>query len=638
MEKITAFALVMTLLFSVCPCCSYADERFPLGVYDMTGKLLFKLGDSAADVMRGFGYENYKDYIQAPYVVYDEGQIELPEIEEPTEDAYSVYYDPLHALASAVPDPTGKLTVETATTVLAEYGLSIYDLPTMTNNWYKASDIEEGRLTYKALQRLAEFAESYRSIYQSALEIYQRKLDTPYEQWKKDVGSSLTVSSGMLSLMVRSGGAFYGTMDLNGARLSFDIDAEIDQSFMNHDMVDVGFERYLDERLDETTYATIEERNAAIEAVVQEYQTVFKDYYVNMVEHSTLKWISIDKLGYMTGEGYFVGKEMEKTEDRYGYIVSYYVGNIPLSNEYVETLSEKEKGEINLSYIQMRLDEKNYISQIFVGKYQPVQKKEPTTEEAFVADLLAGYTERDAVVKKYKQVFDSLSEIKQVEVYEAYLAAEKEHLDKYRDAEFSDAGIAEGAKAYFKGLDAQYEAVTKYMGRDQETFDALWTQGYYDRCKGLYFLSQVQKLTVAYSLQSTLNEMIEIGEVFGMGQAVEDDLTQQIKTAWLQDSYKSAEIVIGPFELVNHAGFSIKQISITTNTLDEAGNIVESKTVEKSDYQQNETLTTSDALFSLPFKSISFTGHYIVSSKKYTVEFDFTVQPDVQWNWNGDET
>lgn len=517
MKKTALIILVLSIVLSVC----YAEEEMiPLGIYNMKNELLIELGSPARDVVEKLGQP---DNAYEPFVIYDKDKVSIPEIVEPVKGKYAEIIDMLKALRDAAPNEWDVLDTQAAAKALEPFGITVKEfVAVMDDITLTEADIERGRLTHSALESFVGIAESEVSLYDTQTKNYNQRKETPYEEWVEDVGSSLTITNHMLALMAQDGGRISFGLYYDGLSVTI----MNDSAALREKEPSVPLAVYLQESLADTEYATIEERNQAIEEKAEEYRDIYRQWVDYVIDNSTVEAVRIQKPGYQTGRGVYVGKPA--AEDEKWTVMDYYSGNLPLSREYVKGLSPEEKAGIDdLCYCSVRVGDKTFISEVSVGiavKPKPATEsaaessenpdtdtaEETPIEDAFVDDLLHGFTERDRVYNATKDS-ESAYASRQVEIYTSLVAAEKEYLDKYRETEFSDETVKEAAWLYIDGLDRQYTGITEYAITDSGLYDQYWSDGYYERCRALYLLSEKYDLKVIITLQDVLNDMINTG-------------------------------------------------------------------------------------------------------------------------------
>ena len=376
--------------------------------------------------------------------------------------------------------------------------------------------IKANGLSHDTLQTFVTMAELEESTYNSQQELYEYELDTPYSEWAEAVESSSAITGGMISLMAQEGGSIMYTLKYDGLSVSINNDRD-----MISENKPVRLSQYLQENLSDTKYDSVEARNRAIESKVNEYQEMYRAWRDLIIAHSTVDSVTIEKPGYITGRGDYVGQTV--SEEMKWTIIDYFSGSLPLSREYMNSLNGEEKDGIDdLRYCSIRIGNKDYISSITVGiawKTEQTDKAEELTvpenessiEDSFIDDLLHGFTARDQVINENPDV-DTYPSSKYISTHEAYILAEYEYIEKYRDAQFTDEMVKDASWLYLDGLDRQYEAVSKYYLADRDLYDQKWADGYYERCRALFLLSEKYDLRVKITLKDALNDMISVGE------------------------------------------------------------------------------------------------------------------------------
>lgn len=508
--------IVLALLVAVS---GYAEEqREPLDIFDMNGKLLVHLGCTAKDVVDNMGAP---DNMYSPYIEYDNSKLSPPEIEKPEMDQMGKSLDVWKALLDAVPNDWDVMDVASAEMAIEPFGIKMDDLPDVLGASYiSRDDIERGFVKHSTIEDGLGLSERWVELYNDSMETYNKRISYPYEEWIEEVGSSLTVTEGMLRMMVNVGdvgrGVIYG-LRYNGLSVSVQNDSSALLEKGPHQSL---FE-YLNEKLTGQEYDSVEARNAAIAEETERYCTMRSEWTDQVLAGSTVTGVFITKMGYQTGNGEYIGQPYEVEGTGWG-VTNYYSGTLPLSYDYIRGLSEEEKAEIEgLASCSIRLEDKKYISQISIEKYiprtapaatpEPIEEEaQQSPEEAFIDDLLHGFTERDRLISKAYES-ESYYATHYVEIYTGYVLAEKEYVEKYKEIEFADDTVKEAAWLYNDGLDNQYKAITEYGETDSELYDKYWSDGYYERCRALYLLSEKYDLKVIITAQEALDEMIATG-------------------------------------------------------------------------------------------------------------------------------
>jgi len=509
--------LVLSLMFPVPG--GAEEQRSPIDIYDMQGNLLISIGCTAMDVVGNMGLP---EDIYDPYVIYDSDELSVPEIKEPEMNAQGKNVDIWRALLDAVPNEWDTLDVASAEMALEPFGIDVDDLASVLDvDTFSRDFIEGGYVNHGSIQSYLRIAEDYVRMYNEAVDRYKEELKTPYEEWIEEVGSSLTITEGMLRMMSKSGWSIlFGGLHYNGIGVSLSNDRDA----LAEKMPEQTLQGYLKDRLLDTQYETIEARNKAISDTAEEYYAIYKAWNDQVLNETIVTGVHITKMGYQTGNGEYIGQPYDIGDAKWG-VTNYYSGTLPLAYDYVKGLSEEDKAEIEgLVYCTIRVDKQNFISAIDVAKYVPNIKQESTpepeekeneeivpTEEAFISDLLQGLTARDQIVTENPDV-ESYPPSKYQATYTAYVEAEKNFVDKYRDIEFTDETVKEAALLYLDGLDRQYKSITEYYGTKGESFNQYWSDGFYERCRALYVLSEKYDLKVRLSLRSVLADMIDAGK------------------------------------------------------------------------------------------------------------------------------
>lgn len=261
-----------------------------------------------------------------------------------------------------------------------------------------------------------------------------------------------------------------------------------------------------------------------------------------------------------------------------------------------------------------------------LGELPLNDEPESITAEMVTSDLIAGYSARSGLIAENNDNWDSLSTENQAKLHSQYVKAELDYLDKYRNHEFEDESIKNAFDLYIKGLDTQYEAATEYQGKDDITYAQLWNEGYNYRCHGLYVLSQKYPLkTDDPEVNQFLGEMIIVGQMIDMSLTVNTDLIQQLSNAISGAELLKETSRVGSIELINHAPFSIAELFISINTLDEADNIIEEETLKINDFISGKAIHTHDLTITKPYNKVGCSGYYVINVGDQTTQYDFEI-------------
>lgn len=370
-------AFAFTLAMLLCLCGSATSEELgktngggvnftssPLGIYDVAGKQLFALGSLRGEVEAVIGATNtgYR-------LVLDADEIVLPVPVEPTPTGTVAYEEAVEALIAAAPS-----TSEEVDEVLSPFGLGASDLSEITGGLFTKSDVEWGRITADRWETLAKVHASNEETYALQLKTYELQKGTPYDQWLEEVRSSLTITRGMLSLMVLDG-EYIGDPRCS---LWYTAVPEVEELIASLDLpegYDFGLYFCMSSMLEGRSFASLEERNDCIKETYEELTGKFKE--LNDLAGKVYS-VTMYSFGYFTAEGEYVGMPVDANKlSELGIERSYrryYSGStespVELSAEYIQSLETDELRCISPLYcIEVDVDLSGYINRIKIQTF-----------------------------------------------------------------------------------------------------------------------------------------------------------------------------------------------------------------------------------------------------------------------------
>ena len=336
----------------------------PLGIYDAAGEQLFALGSLRGEVEAVMGATNtgYR-------LVLDADEIVLPVPVEPAPTGTVAHEEEVEALIAAAPSNS-----EEVEEVLSPFGLGVADLSEITGGLFTENDAEWGRITTDRWETLAKLHASNEEAYALQLETYELQKSTPYDQWLEEVRSSLTITRGMLSLMVLEG-EYLGNPCCH---VGYTAVSNVEDLIASLDLpagYDWGLYVCMSSMLEGRSFASLDERNNCIKKTYEELTGKLKK--LNDLAGKVYS-VTMYSFGYFTAEGEYVGMPVDADKlSELGVERSYrryYSGNaeapVELSTEYVQSLEMDELRCINPLYcIEVNVDMSGYINRIKIQTF-----------------------------------------------------------------------------------------------------------------------------------------------------------------------------------------------------------------------------------------------------------------------------
>ena len=260
----------------------------------------------------------------------------------------------------------------------------------------------------------------------------------------------------------------------------------------------------------------------------------------------------------------------------------------------------------------------------------------PVTAEKFVADIAAGWEARVARAAAIDENREKLMSDKEyIEYMVEVISAEYDYINKYRDAEFEEANLEKYFQDYIGALDEQYIAITEYYGQDDKLYQQYWNNGYYNRCRAMYWINRKFGMDIKKENQKNFTDLIALGKCWDMKVTIENDLMSQLtKLDWSVDSESSNAIFFSPITITNNTSYPIAFLRITANFFDKEGNKVSDSVVfSRTDIGAGNNLTDNGCMVLKAFDSISFLCEHHISDYYYG-EYQFEVTPNIQYSWN----
>lgn len=203
----------------------------------------------------------------------------------------------------------------------------------------------------------------------------------------------------------------------------------------------------------------------------------------------------------------------------------------------------------------------------------PAPSAEPdplNVDAAFLASMTAGLNARWATSDATDTT--TLPTQEYIEYMSGFVEIELNALDGFRTAEFEDPRLGELAVGYISALDRQLDALT-YYGTDTETYNQLWDEGYYARCKGIYYIHQAYGLAV--DNKDTLSSFLATGRTYIKRDKIIDSFESTLSSMEFEIE-KQGEYATYSCVLSNDYTAKLEHVSIQALLIDEDGVQVDS--------------------------------------------------------------
>lgn len=263
---------------------------------------------------------------------------------------------------------------------------------------------------------------------------------------------------------------------------------------------------------------------------------------------------------------------------------------------------------------------------------------EGTTElsdENFLLDLVAGLSARWD-----KANIDStiMSDKQKVEFYTQLVNSELVYVGKYSEYQFEDNKLGEYAHNYINALQSQFIAISEYFGVDDSAYNDYWSSGYANRSRYIYLINKNYGLSMENKYNEDLKGMIETGLFYNIQMPIESAIRAELTSLELEMTKdgSSKYLYVQPLNITNNSPNDISGLTVKLNFINDKDVIVATDYLLSYDnIMAGKSISTQKASTSEHFTHISFTYSYNVQTTQYSDTFEGTVEPDIQYSFDG---
>ena len=288
-----------------------------------------------------------------------------------------------------------------------------------------------------------------------------------------------------------------------------------------------------------------------------------------------------------------------------------------------ETTSETDKGDTSSA-----AENSDEPDTLFEGATE-------LSDESFLQDLAAGLSARwilagtDSSLMSDKQLKEHFSQLVNSEL--VYVA-------KYSEYQFEDEKLGEYAHNYINALQSQFIAITEYFGVDENAYNEYWSSGYATRARYIYLINKGYGLTMESKYNEDLKGMVELGAFYNIQMPIEAALRAELTTLELDMTKEGSSkyVYVQPLNINNTSPNDISGLTVKINFINDKDVIVDTGyLLSYENVSAGKAVSTQKVSTDDNFSRISFTYSYSVNTGSYADNFEGTVEPDIQFSYDG---
>lgn len=257
------------------------------------------------------------------------------------------------------------------------------------------------------------------------------------------------------------------------------------------------------------------------------------------------------------------------------------------------------------------------------------------SDESFLQDLAAGLSARWVLA----DTDSSLMSDKQLkEHYTRLVNCELVYVTKYSEYQFEDEKLGEYAHNYVNALQSQFIAITEYFGVDEKAYNEYWSSGYATRARYIYLINKGYGITMESKFNEDLKGMVELGAFYNIQMPIEAALRTELTSLELDMTKEGSSkyVYVQPLNINNTSPNDISGLTVKINFINDKDVIVDTGyLLSYENVSAGKAISTQKASTDDNFSRISFTYSYSVNTGSYADNFEGTVEPEIQFSYDG---
>lgn len=258
------------------------------------------------------------------------------------------------------------------------------------------------------------------------------------------------------------------------------------------------------------------------------------------------------------------------------------------------------------------------------------------SDESFLRDLASGLVERwkiadtDTTMMSDKQTIAHLLQC---------VNSELVFISKYSDFEFSDSKLGEYAHAYMNALQSQFIGISEYYGIDDDLYETYFvTDGYFARARYIYLINKAYGIDLPSKYNDALRDMLQLGMIINISTPTTTAIENALSAIELSFDTSSSSnfLYVLPFNIENTAPAAIQDLSVVVNFLDDRDVVVDTgHLVSYTSVPKGKTVSTNKVMTDDHFTHVSYSYSFAVQTDFSYDQFEGTVEPSIQYSWDG---
>lgn len=257
------------------------------------------------------------------------------------------------------------------------------------------------------------------------------------------------------------------------------------------------------------------------------------------------------------------------------------------------------------------------------------------SDESFLQDLASGLSARWVTAGNDTSL---MSDKQLAEHYSQLVNSELVYVGKYSEYDFEDKKLGEYAYNYINALQSQFIAVSEYFGKDEKAYQEYWASGYATRARYIYLINKGYGLTMESKYNEDLKGMVELGAFYNIQMPIEAALHSELSSLELEMTKEGSSkyLYVQPLNIKNTAPSDISGLTVKLNFINDKEVIVDSGyLLSYENVASGKAVSTNKINTDDYFTHISITYSYNVNTGVYGDTFEGTVDPDIQFTYDG---
>ena len=257
------------------------------------------------------------------------------------------------------------------------------------------------------------------------------------------------------------------------------------------------------------------------------------------------------------------------------------------------------------------------------------------SDESFLQDLSAGLSARWVNAGKDSSL---MSDKQLVEHYSQLVNSELVYIGKYNEYQFEDEKLGDYAHNYINALQSQYIAVTEYFGIDEKAYSEYWQSGYATRARYIYLINKGYGITMDPKYNDDLKGMVELGAFYNIQMPIELALRSELTSLDFEMTKEGSSkyVYVQPLNIMNSSPNDISGLSVIINFINDKDVIVDTGyLVSYDNVSAGSSISTKKVSTDDSFSRISISYSYNVKAGNYADTFEGTVDPVIQFSYDG---